>query len=385
MPNPTTSDPESVLVSPREREVFQRDWPAIAAAERSNPPTRERASAPGTCGTTPTNEGRGSGRVRVMLRARSPRDGLTVRVMDEQGRALVDGPLATRVNALRAGVVHAGHVVVPAGGWYALEVLRDGSRIARVERFGVGEVFVVSGQSNSSNYGEERFGALDDRVSSFDGKHWSLACDPMPGAQDTSVGGSPWPLCGSMLRAALDVPVAFALSGCGGTSIREWQHDAFAERDGRRIVLFDALAQRVEALRHFRALLWHQGESDAYDGMDTERYIALFQRLKHALIDVTGVDSAWMVANTTFVPSSMDDKPGDVRRANQAQLRRAQQELWSRGIALEGPDTDDLLGDMRHSQDGIHFSKRGLEVHAQRWFERLLAQFFAESRPASTG
>jgi hypothetical protein len=207
----------------------------------------------------------------------------------------------------------------------------------------------------------------------------------MPGAQDLSAGGSPWPVCGSLLRAALDVPIAFALSGCGGTSIREWQHDAFAERDGRRIVLFDALAQCVEALRHFRALLWHQGESDAFDGMESEQYIALFQRLQHALLDSTGVDPAWMVANASFVPGSLDDKPAEVRRANQEKLRRAQQELWSRGIALQGPDTDDLQGDMRHSQDGVHFSKRGIEAHAQRWFERILAQFFAESSRAPSG
>lgn len=382
MSNPPMTGPDSVLVSPREREVFQRDWPVRSPSEDGTAPNRNRAGAAET--DTGVNTERGSGKVRVMLRAPSARDGLTVRVVDEHGRVLVDAPFTSSVNALRTGVVHTGHVVVPAGGWYTLELRRDDTSLARVERFGVGEVFVVSGQSNSSNYGQERFGALDDRVSSFDGQHWSLARDPMPGAQDTSIGGSPWPLCGALLRAALDVPIAFALSGYGGTSIREWQHDAFAERDGRKIVLFDALAQRVETLRHFRALLWHQGESDAYDGMDTERYIALFQRMKHALIDVTGVDSAWMVANATFVPSSMDEKPADVCRDNQQKLRRAQQELWSRGIALEGPDTDDLLGDMRHSQDGIHFSKRGLEAHAQRWFERITAQFFAESSRAAS-
>ncbi|HWY78714.1 MAG TPA: hypothetical protein VN281_24080, partial [Verrucomicrobiae bacterium] len=53
-----------------------------------------------------------------------------------------------------------GGITVVAGGWYRLEVRasRKGTELSRasVEHVGVGEVFVIAGQSNSANYGEER-------------------------------------------------------------------------------------------------------------------------------------------------------------------------------------------------------------------------------------
>ena len=118
-----------------------------------------------------------------------------------------------------------GVLELPAGGWYSLSVARavDGPALAEVLHFGVGEVFVVAGQSNSTNYGEERTPSLDDRVAAFDGSRWWIAADPMPGAQDPSQDGSPWPTCGQLLRRSLRVPVAFASCGFGGTSIRQWQ------------------------------------------------------------------------------------------------------------------------------------------------------------------
>ncbi|MFM8878872.1 MAG: hypothetical protein ACKOKG_07020, partial [Verrucomicrobiota bacterium] len=83
-------------------------------------------------------------------------------------------------------------VELPAGGWFQLEVRqweigRDGQedRIvaeARVGPVGVGEVFVVAGQSNSANHGEERQVPQSGWVSTFDGTRWRPAHDPQPGA-----------------------------------------------------------------------------------------------------------------------------------------------------------------------------------------------------------
>jgi hypothetical protein len=51
-------------------------------------------------------------------------------------------------------------VAVPAGGWYRLEMraLRDGQLVKEtvVEHVGVGEIFVIAGQSNAANYGSEK-------------------------------------------------------------------------------------------------------------------------------------------------------------------------------------------------------------------------------------
>lgn len=262
-----------------------------------------------------------------------------------------------------------GVLELPAGGWYSLSVApaQGEAALAEVPFFGVGEVFVVAGQSNSTNFGEERTSTPDDRVAAFDGTRWWIAADPMPGVQDTSDGGSPWPLCGELLRKSLGVPVAFASCGYGGTSLKQWQRSAHLPSR-----LYDGLLQRVRALGEYRAILWHQGESDAHAGMKTEEYVELFSNLRRHLADDSGREATWIVAHASFVPG--------LEQGRMDAIRAAQAEIWKLGLALQGPDTDDLRGPMRHSKDHIHFSRAGLEVHAARWFAHVWAGCFADPR-----
>ncbi len=330
------------VVTPVERQVFQRTEAGVALvpievsapAGIGNLVASVRPSAGGTTIASATLEG---GRV---------------------GRA--DSPL---------GLFKA-KLSVPAGGWYRLSVSVDGIagpvEVAHVERFGVGEVFVVTGQSNSTNSGEEKIPSQDDRVSAFDGRAWTLAADPMPGVQDGSDGGSPWPTCGKALVAAFNVPIAFASRGYGGTSVLDWQKDAAPVR-GKKAPLYTGLADCVKALGSIRAILWHQGEADAGAGMSTAEYVAKFSALRDALAKDTGTTAPWVVANVSFVP--------ELEKPKMDPIRAAQQQLWKDKVALQGPDTDDLLGAMRHSQDKIHFSKAGLEAHAKRWSDRIVALF----------
>jgi hypothetical protein len=265
-----------------------------------------------------------------------------------------------------------GTLEIPGGGWYSLTVARTEKEpaLATVQRFGVGEVFVVAGQSNSTNFGEERFPSQDDRVAAFDGDQWWIAADPMPGVQDDSQGGSPWPACGRLLRSALGVPVAFASCGFGGTSIRQWQKGAEIETRGEKVRLYDGLVSRVRALGDFRAILWHQGESDTVSGMKREEYVELFGKLTRDLTADTRCSAPWIVARVSYVP--------DLAAERMRAIREAHTEIWKSGLALRGPDTDDLLGDMRHSQDHIHFSRAGLEAHAARWYAHVWSQLFVD-------
>ena len=68
-----------------------------------------------------------------------------------------------------------------AGGWYKFEirVVRLNTILAEsvVEHVGVGEVFVIAGQSNSANHGEERLKSQTGRVATFGGKEWMLSED----------------------------------------------------------------------------------------------------------------------------------------------------------------------------------------------------------------
>ena len=78
-----------------------------------------------------------------------------------------------RIDAVFADDAFRTTLEAPAGGWFRLEVraLDQGRVIAEtaVDRVGIGEVFVVAGQSNSANHGEERLTAESGRVAAFDG------------------------------------------------------------------------------------------------------------------------------------------------------------------------------------------------------------------------
>ncbi len=131
-------------------------------------------------------------------------------------------PFDPRVAAFR------GELIVAAGGWYRLEVraLRHGIVIgtSAVEHVGVGEVFVIAGQSNAANYGEELQHTQSGLVAAFSGANWQLAADPEPGAGGKR--GSFMPLFGDALAARFQVPIRYcrlwpsgSTSACAG-----WLH-----------------------------------------------------------------------------------------------------------------------------------------------------------------
>ncbi len=110
----------------------------------------------------------------------------------------------------------AGQIRIPAGWWQLFVRCRDDqTELASGHQtyIGVGEVFVVAGQSYATNTNDERLNVTDagQRVSAFDlaTGTWRLANDPQP-TPDGSDGGSIWAPIGDMLVAELKVPVGFA-------------------------------------------------------------------------------------------------------------------------------------------------------------------------------
>lgn len=278
---------------------------------------------------------------------------------------------------------------LPAGGWYQLEISANaqGKQVATslVEKFGVGEVFIVAGQSNAGNYGSAKTTSLSGLVASFDGKSWSLAADPLRGAGGNS--GSFMPSFGDGLHAKLQVPIGILPLAAGGTSVREWlpAGTRFAQQPttgqnvkavGNEFEATGGLSGKLTAAidstgkTGFRAVLWHQGESDAgqaRSGYPADRQItgAQYAGFMKLLIDSSrkhaGWDIPWITAVTTY-HSEAD--------AQDEEFRAAQQSLWKNGLAIQGPDTDELRKEYRA---GVHFNEKGLKKHGELWAEHVLA------------
>ena len=106
------------------------------------------------------------------------------------------------IDASPSGNVYSGELNLFAG-WYDVTIrAKNGSTVVTedtIERVGVGDVFVIAGQSNSANHGSDLLTPVDDRVSAFDLTNWQHAADPQPIA--TGNGGSPWPALGDAIAA----------------------------------------------------------------------------------------------------------------------------------------------------------------------------------------
>lgn len=333
-------------------------------------------------------QNREAGRILICGRAALPADQAEVRVT---GRSL-NGPLPgvwVQMKLTKASGEFHGSVTEPAGGFYRVDIqlLRHHESVgaATVAHVGVGEVFVVSGQSNATNYGEVRQTSQTRMVVAFDGTSWRIADDPQPGVQDHSSKGSFIPQFGDALYRRYGVPIGIAAVGHGSTSVRQWlpagdriyvmpTMTKFVTRNGRGElvsdgILFDGMMLRIHQLgRHgFRALLWHQGESDADQPsghqISPELYRKMMIRLIRAARRSAGWRFPWFVAEATYHSQQDPSSPS---------IEAAQRSLWHKGTALEGPNTDTLGSAYRQNRGkGVHFSDIGLRAHGALWAEAV--------------
>lgn len=296
--------------------------------------------------------------------------------------------------------LHA-EISAPAG-WHRLELrLRGSSSIlaeSSVEQVGVGEVFVIAGQSNSANHGEEKLRPESGMVTSMAENAWQEAKDPQPGA--TGSEGSFIPPFADALAKRLGVPIGIVATGVGATSVREWLPRGASfpmpptllgnvEQVGQewrsKGGLFSQFTRRIQPLgrRGFRAVLWHQGESDANQAdvsrtLPGQLYRQYLEQLIRASRREVGWDFPWFVAQASY------HSPGD---PGSPDIREAQAALWRDGLALEGPDSDALQGQFRdNAGQGVHFSGKGQREHGLRWADKVATWLEKElARPKVVG
>lgn len=162
---------------------------------------------------------------------------------------------------------------------------------------GIGDVFVIGGQSNGSGrlvykqiyahptlkaglFGNNYlWGELKDFTDSISGQ-----IDPVS-AGDAGV-GSIWPLVATLFMADQGVPVAFIPAAKGGSSIIAWRPtDPF-----NRATLYGSMVNRIytAAPGGIKAVLWQQGETDAGQRMAGLMYAQLLNELADELYMDTG-------------------------------------------------------------------------------------------------
>lgn len=320
-----------------------------------------------------------------------------VRVKNEEGASISaamqteDGtPLsgAVSLTATEAdGSIYEGTIPnIPAGGWYNMEITaaspQGTTTTEKIEKIGIGEVFITGGQSNSCSFGWEQTNAAEDRVSAFDPKTdtWQHCDDPQPCISGFAAGngnGSPWPTAGDELYAELQVPIGFITTGFGGSSVAELARTSAEAKDEEPDAAnpsghYDAILDAITTMKAYgyRAFLFHQGENDA-GKTSAELYAATLMKLIGRTRDDAGYDLPWMVANAAYTYYT--------NSTQEAVILEAQQSVCDEETIFLGPYTDDMTkATGQRGSDDLHFNLEGLKEHGHRWAEKIVEKLIPD-------
>ncbi|CAH0995592.1 hypothetical protein EMA8858_01715 [Emticicia aquatica] len=282
------------------------------------------------------------------------------------------------------------------GGWYNIEVRGYSNGIvattSTLERVGVGEVFIVAGQSNAQGdavYSGGHIGATEDRVSTINYYEPLLNEDNLPFqfsqmANNTKM--SPynyvpwfWAKLGDRLVQRLNVPVLFYGASLGGISCDVWRRSVEGQDLRQEFPLFIKVPgmpyrSMKATLQHYvtrtgvRAILWQQGESDGEYSSETY-YNNLKTVIEKTRSDARKGDLAWVVARSSRNPLILNN----VIAGQNFTIQRVPN-------VFAGPTTDEIVG-ANFRADGIHFHNDGLNAAADFWSFSLNNEFFANSQP----
>jgi hypothetical protein len=113
--------------------------------------------------------------------------------------------------------------------------------------------------------------------------------------------------------------------------------------------------------------LWHQGESDCFEPADRQISPEIYRNYLQRVIETSRAAAGWRVPWFVAQASYHPDHP-----EGSAELRDAQKLLVTKGIALAGPNTDELGAEWRQNNGkGIHFNARGLQKHGELWAQMV--------------
>lgn len=287
------------------------------------------------------------------------------------------------------------------GGWYNLEVRAwKGDQIigtSQIAHVGVGEVFLVAGQSNGQGYQDYGApGAQDDRVSCIDYNSTDLNTkQDFPYPQFTHLNSnsniSPrgksawcWGKLGDLLTSKLGVPVLFYNVAWYGSAVRNWVQSingtAYSvyvaglpyEPDGMPYGNLRSVVQRYTPITGLRGVLWLQGEAEVPAGTDTEAYYNDLKTVIETGRNESGKNISWMVSLTSW-----DNRNGINKRVIDGQKKV----ISSVPNVFLGPNTDIIQVPRNGGEYGVHFDGDGLVQLAEAWNNQLNNDFFSRSEP----
>ena len=254
-------------------------------------------------------------------------------------------------------------VRLPEGGLYRVRVEGQSGCVIDACHVGVGDIYVVAGQSNMAGFGKDAaFDPVTLGVHMYSGDGtWQLAMNSLW----EGPGSCPALSFGRRLKAQLGVPIGIVPAAVGGSFIEEWSPCGSGGK------LFRNMCRQLEAVGPFKGYIWCQGCIDAHWG-DPPRYLDDFRAMLAAWEKELGPHPMLTVQINRWMATDIhqwDVGWGTVRDAQ----RRAALEI---GNVYCVPSIDMSLA------DGIHNSSEANVVLGERLANVALKELY--HRPGQT-
>jgi len=255
-----------------------------------------------------------------------------------------------------------------------------GALAATVACVGVGDLFVIAGQSNADGRGD-RLARLDPANPYVGVKFrkgvWSEGSDPATNDGDTS--GSPWPIVFNSVIPDQKVPVGYINAAVGSTVVKQWRRGSGDPKKWGVGSMYVGMREMIRAATDgsmkFRAVLYHQGENDLthHNGLSVQGDYTAYKDNLMAM-----VSEYWEDFKVPVLVGQITNLGGD-RQKNDA-VRQAQQEVWrEHPHALPGAVTYDI-----RPTDGVHYrDEANMKAFAGRWSAALLAGVYNRKEMAA--
>lgn len=239
------------------------------------------------------------------------------------------------------------------------------------ENIGIGDIFIIAGQSNASGRGNTlnnyTHGSLKATLFGNDDNWKNLAdsvdgnANQVDGVSSDAASGSPWPLIATSIMASEGIPVAFVPTPKGGTSIQQWQPGS---NHTDASTLYGSMNRRISAVGGAaKGILFFQGESDASAGTSQANYVSRLNTfINTAISDFSGL-------------KTMVGQIGESNYAGNNNIRAAQ-------IYVSHANTNALLGpvtyDIDLTVDNLHFiTDVEMVEFARRWYKAIDREFYS--------
>jgi len=238
--------------------------------------------------------------------------------------------------------------------WHFRKEIKDRDKILKSPKV---MVCLAFGQSNAGNYGEGNYVPKNEVYNYYKGALYK-AKEPLLGPDGK--GSSVWTRVADLLiDSGIYKKVVIVPCAIGSTSVKCWSEGDCKEK------LIETLDYLKKDNINITDIFWDQGETDNVDKTTKAEYKAGLKQVIKIIRD-RKIEAPFYASITSYYPYNNNYLNGINYNITQAQ----EEVIKEAKNVKRGPNTDSL-NLAYYRTDAVHFTEKGLDELAQKWFDRI--------------